>query len=622
MTKRNKILAISSSFLMLSSLAACGVSATPKDNILLEFSDESVVVKADDVFNKYLNSKDGVEAAYEEINNAVARYTIYNSNYDAKRSELIAEAKADVDDVKADAESKADTNKTSYEDELKTLLKSHGAEDLKELQIIFENQKFRSYLQEDFYDKFIDQLKIGGNITDNIQVDSYINDILPYHVKHILVKVSASSSNYTTSTITESEATKLVNVINTLGTNTVTNFGVKAKNLSDDTASANDYGDLGLMSINTSYVNEFKLGIYTYDTLFNSEINLSDGDVENKVNNFLLNDDEDTAEYKEYLEEHGLNFIPSGITGQLDAVKDVTLDDNNEKVNDGKDQYYPRNVLWNKFLNKHEVSFIEYADVVIENDEYVAKPINVTDADLDAHGFVAGTNYAKVDFKNPDNPSVVESHYVLTDGNRENPKPILVTRAGTGDGESGYQGIHFIVVERNALKNTENGVTLDQYYTTKLPGVNGQYDDEELKGKRVYVNAFDDTQKAYQSRVDSLIQEIKEADNSIEKKINQYYFELSGATIKDQTLKNKLDIYYDADLVSEDENSHSELVSKWQEYVRVLQRQNEETASKLIPSVCAINFTKASSDEEYKDGQTYKDLYDVGGICHYVEQKA
>lgn len=639
MNKRNKILALSSSALMLLSLVSCDVTATPKENVLIEFGDGKVVVTADEVFNKYLETKEGVEAVYEQINDAVARWTMYTDSANAsKKEELISEAEAEVDDVKAEAENNAKTNKTNYDDELETLLKNNGADDLEELQVIFENKKFRSYLTDKFYDDFLEDLKEGGEIkindTDSIQVDSYINDVLPYHVKHILVKVSAGEANYTTSTISETESVELYQAINSLGYDTETSFGIKANNISDDTGSAADYGDLGIMSINTSYVNEFKLGIYAYDTLFNNDVNKS-GSTLDKVNNFLLNDDEATKDYKEYLTNHGLNFIPSGVAELLYNNRKVTLDKNNEKVNDGKEQYYPRNILWNEYLNKHEVSFIEYgkasfkdtaiagkdADFLRNNNEFINIDVP-TNPTVDADGFVLDgsktTNYKAFEFKkyNADGTeNGTEKHYILTDGNRANPKPVLVTRAGTGSGESGYQGIHFIVVERSALQDTVNDITLDEYYTTKLPDINGKI--EGLGDKRVYVNAFDDTQKAYQSRIDTLISEIKDADNSIDKKINRYYFLKSGAKVLDENLNNDLNILYDAGQVSDDEEAKSELVSKWQEYVRMLERQNNERKSeKLLPLVCAINFDKAS--ELDGDGE----LFGLGGVCHYVEQKA
>ena len=163
MNKRNKILALSSSALMLLSLVSCDVTATPKENVLIEFGDGKVVVTADEVFNKYLETKEGVEAVYEQINDAVARWTMYTDSANAsKKEELISEAEAEVDDVKAEAENNAKTNKTNYDDELETLLKNNGADDLDELQVIFENKKFRSYLTDKFYYDFLEDLKEGG----------------------------------------------------------------------------------------------------------------------------------------------------------------------------------------------------------------------------------------------------------------------------------------------------------------------------------------------------------------------------------------------------------------------------------------------------------------------------
>lgn len=194
MIKRKKILALSSSCLMLFSLVSCDVTATEKDHVLIEFSDGSVEVTADEVFDRYMNTKDGVEAAYSQINDAVARYTMYNdSDVSAgKREQLISEAKAKVDDVISTAENNAKTNKTSYDDELEKLLDENKADDLEELQIIFENQNFRTYLQDKFYDDFIDNLKVGGDIKINddetLKVDSYIDDIFALPCKTYIGK--------------------------------------------------------------------------------------------------------------------------------------------------------------------------------------------------------------------------------------------------------------------------------------------------------------------------------------------------------------------------------------------------------------------------------------------------
>lgn len=635
MMKKRKILGLSAACIMLMSLTSCEVKASSKEGYVLTFDlDKSgnLTITADEVFKRYMETKEGVEAAYNQINNAVTRHLAYNSELipEAERSELINEAKASVDDVKTQAQNNANSNKTSYDDELEKLLKSNNAENLTELQVVFENTNFKTYLENKFYDDFLDELKEGGEIKVNsensIEVDSYVNDILPYHVKHILVKVSASATDYTTSTITESESIKLASTIKTLGTDTNYTFGVKAQQMSEDSGSASTYGDLGIMSINTSYVNEFKLGIYSYETLFNSSVNKSDESTLNKLNKFLLNDDDETKDYKSYLTQRGINFIPSGIADVLTNYAKDIRDGSGEKVNDGQESYYPRNVIWNKYLNKHEVSFIEYATCTINSD--VTYSENLTDDDVIAtnvvsnptvgsDGFVevegSKTNYYPITFNNPTTGNT-ETHYVLTDGDRTNPKPILVTRAGSGssdDDSSGYQGIHFIVVERSALdEKGSNDTTLSQYYTTTLPDENGKI--SGLGDKRVYVNTFNATQKDYLSRVNTLKSEIKQADNSIDKKINLYYFELSGAKIIDSDLKKKIDRYIDADSVQDDKDSKTELVKAWESYYNTLTREQDERSSKLIPLICAVKFNTAST--------TDKDLFE-SGVCHYVSQK-
>lgn len=633
MMKRRKILGLSASCLMLLSLTSCDVKASSKEGYVLTIKENNgeLTITADEVFKRYMETKEGVEAAYNQINNAVVRHLAYYGDVipEAERSELIAQAEASVDDVKKQAQNNADTNKTSYDDELETLLKSNNAENLKELQVVFEDQNFKSYLENKFYDDFLENLKEGGKIkvndNESIEVDSYINDILPYHVKHLLVKVSASATDYTTSTISEAESIKLSSAITTLGTDTTYSFGIKAQQMSDDSGSASTYGDLGIMSINTSYVNEFKLGIYTYETLFNNSVDKTDETTLNKLNKFLLNDDEETSNYKDYLENKGINFIPSGIADVLSEYAKDTRDASGEDVNDGNESYYPRNIIWNKYLNKHEVSFIELASCDVDEtmsydenttDDDVIKvekitPDNASNAKVGDFAVVDGvkTNYVLIQFNGD-----TEQHWILTDGDSTNPKPILVTRAGTSsssDDSSGYQGIHFIVVERSALDDKgSNDTTLSQYYTTTLPDENGEI--AGLNGKRVYVNTFNATQKDYLSRVNTLKSEIKAADNSIDKKINMYYFELSGAKIIDNDLKKKIDKYIDADSVQDDKDSKSTLVEAWESYYNTLTRESDERNSKLIPLICAIKFNTAST--------TDKELFE-SGVCHYVAQK-
>ena len=83
------------------------------------------------------------------------------------------------------------------------------------------------------------------------------------------MKVSAAGSDLYNGRITEAEAKKLYAVANRLAIQrNGETFGEVAREMSED-GSKEQFGDLGIMSKATSFVNEFKLGIYAYDSVFN-----------------------------------------------------------------------------------------------------------------------------------------------------------------------------------------------------------------------------------------------------------------------------------------------------------------------------------------------------------------
>ena len=80
--------------------------------------------------------------------------------------------------------------------------------------------------------------------------NGYLIDKMPYHVRHILVKVTAANNDLTEGTISEANATKIGTVIEELAgavSGARQNFGAIALGSSDDTSSGALYGDLGVM---------------------------------------------------------------------------------------------------------------------------------------------------------------------------------------------------------------------------------------------------------------------------------------------------------------------------------------------------------------------------------------
>ena len=105
-------------------------------------------------------------------------------------------------------------------------------------------------------------------------------------------------------------------------------------------------------------------------------------------------------------------------------------------------KYLPRNVIFNQYLNDHALGVIRKGDSTISSDRFQ---------------WVSGLSANTTD----------EAEKILCD---EAGRPILVTRAGTGSGEEGYQGIHLIVIQKSPFVQegeTDLLESLTSYYDTK-----------------------------------------------------------------------------------------------------------------------------------------------------------
>lgn len=217
----------------------------------------------EDLFGQLATSNaTGVAAYYNAISEVIVRNA--TRSY-AESTELKKAVDASVDQLKEEAHNNADANGTSYKKEWNAILENKGVESEKELIEQLTYNELQSHLQDEYYDLNSDEL-----------LEDYLNEMLPYHVRHILVKVSASAGTLARGTITQSEALKLASVVRRManlnedGTvkKTTETFGEVAFQASEDTGSASLYGNLDVMTTSTSFVNEFKLGIYAYESLF------------------------------------------------------------------------------------------------------------------------------------------------------------------------------------------------------------------------------------------------------------------------------------------------------------------------------------------------------------------
>ncbi len=563
------------SMVSLMTLASCGEPLKESDEgyVMTITSPNGTEIKytADDLFQDYKGNATGVARFYEAVVEVIIRNEMNQPDNAGQLAEINQKAENRVDGVKETAKSNADTNKSKYKDELEKLLGSYNVEELDELKDKFAYELMKEKVQENFYDDNKDEMLSGSN-----DYTGYLDSKLPYHVKHILVKVSDASTELYNGNISEQEARNITSVIKRLAIrqNNET-FGDVAREASEDSGSAANFGDLGIMSKSTGFVNEFKLGVYAYDALYNQH-------PEAVANAAKLSVPTDVSAYLTTL---GLGEIPYEAALKIETFASVTKDASGDRVNEGDSKYFPRNVYFNKFFNKHNVSIITPTKV---------------NGDADA-GYEALTGFQAV--------TELGGKKALVD---EDGKVILAVRAGTGSGDSGYQGIHFIVVERSALIENANSITLEDYYTTEIPGTSTFPKDGSNNELITYVNFMKTTTKIYKERSETITNEIKQFDTMLQARIFEKLSAAQAVTFVDNELEAAILNYIDVTRASNAFSEELNYDENWRTYIRYLEYQDWQR-QRLVPEVCAEKFATSDTAPEY---QAIDINTGVKGVCY------
>ena len=545
-----------------------------EDQVILTIGDKKIT--ADELLSEFKDSNSTSVAAFY---NAISEVLIRNATKTyAASSELQTQVDTEIERFKEKAHDSAKSNGTSYKEELNNALASEGVEDLDEYREHYVFTKLQEHLTDKYYD---DQIKNALSLGDDSEnpyglLGSYINQVIPYHVRHILVNVSASGSSIYDPEISETEAVNLSTVIRRIanvnkdGTEKTTKetFGQVAYDASDDDTSAKQYGDLGIMSTKTSFVNEFKLGIYAYESLY---ANTSAP----RVSSFL--DEKNTysipSDAKSYIttrsevikneanedvtrRTNGIGYIPFAYTQKLEEVSNVTTDVNGKLVNDGDATYYPRNIYFTNFFNDHGINVIT----------------NTTEVG----------NFKKI-------PGLFNDQPVLcADGDTN--KVVLVTRAG-----SSYQGVHFMVIEKSGISDTlENQV---KYYDNRTASQLTKDGDEALIGSTFVTYLSSSTSETQKSRAESIETEVKGFDSMLDARIFEHYLGYSdpangieAVTIADERLKNSIQEYIETTRAKYDMTAVSSNEDAWESYLDTLTVQ-DEYASRKVSLICAGKFS-------------------------------
>ena len=589
--KKNKLtLGLVSSLVGVLALTACNSSVTSnKDNIVsfVGYDGSEIGIVTDEAYKEYLKTPSGISKFYEAIMETLIRYefkTEGSSLYgNTKKSyaEIEQDAKRKVQSAKDEAKKAAKDNGTSYDEEWESKLESEGVEDAKELleKYIYAGEKEQA---EDWYfennkaqltKEYIGVLKNGAT------AEGKVSAMFPYHIRHILVSVSAGASDFTRSTISEDESLKLVSVVNALKDGKL-DFGTIAKELSADTGSAAKYGDVGIMTTETSFVNEFKLGIYAYDAALSGKTNtvISEGlGLNGKFHNTTVG---------AQIANVGLTEVPFDVFNKINEYKSTTTSDAGFKVNGGNESYYPRNIYWNTYVNFHN-------PFVITN--------TLVNGSVD--GTLKTAETGKCGFRTIAN--VANGKQVLTD---ENGNPIIGVRS--------EHGIHFMIMEKSVFDFNDTLVSLEDYYTTLTPNEDGY---PVTNGGQTYVTYIKTAdQSTLNERAEEVENAIKTFDSTYSYRLFEYFVDSAELQFlgEDGIFAKEAIVNYIETTRNVNNYEDGQALNKaWRTYLELIEQQTYERTrpNGLIAEQCAIGFKNAHKANGERQGD-----FKEGGLCYYA----
>lgn len=661
MKKGKRSLTLALSLLSIASLTACDDDYKYPKNKWEEGKIVNVGGKNytfEQIYKLLDNTKGSAQAYYNVAKNVLAQLV-------TKRTDaMLATVDSKMNELKNTWKTNARTNRTSYKEEMEKTLDSESVDDIDELRNKYIAQAQNDENSTAYYNINADgttdksyKFYISEEMTKN-----YVKEQAPYHVSHILIKVDASSDGegLWNGKISSDDAKQIGNVARMLASND--SFGSIALIASDDEGSAKQYGELFTstdgseqvaMEKTTSYINEFKLGLYAYDTFLNpntksnAEVrtslrvpgdNVATSAVKDTIKNVLIGSN---AEEGKTSKAFGIPLSVALTMGYVAETEKNMVD--NTKVDYAQETQYPRNVLFNNYFNYHGVNFMyddsdEYDEKFLAEAKEVAavagidssawtKPSDIKDIDK-LKGKYAEYEYVKgqLDKINPAkfqtipgvsenlveytyNSSKDRSEYTAIAGSKkilvekdDAKNPVIIVRGGS----SSYQGIHFIVVNNDPFENAENKY---QYYRTNIPSASEsdktKADSDSYNGNASFINFVTtdvNSNTTYNTRRDALYKSIKKANSNIEFNLyesNKAAFK-SAYNVDFDTLlgdySKLVNRYIDTTRDSSQVSANDSLDESWETYIRQLSIQEDVSPRGIVPQVCISAFEGGNFD--------------------------
>ena len=677
MIRRKKSIYLAVLALSAVSLSGCGEVSNNSEGYVLtsEYNGIKLDINTNDIIERYIseNRNEHAAALYDALNEVVIRMAFEEGG-------VLADFKSTVEREATEAVNKKkdeiDEGDQTWDEFLEGEIPGDDLTTEQREQEFFLDQEYtamKTTVDEQYFDRFSDY-KRDANADDAALQDEYnllygtngyIQKKVPYDIRHILIQVDASDDyGYSRGHISATNIEDMYRVFEALiGGN---DFADVANSYTDDTGNDGDNGKNGgeyLMDNAESFVNEFKLGVYTYDLLINNQYNRegmspADGAIyDEKYSNLHI---PESAE--EGLTGFGVTYIPYEVIQKLYDVRNVTTA-NGVSVYDGNEDYLPRNIYFNKYFQNRNIAFVTNermltteeligeetvpsdwssynaeGNAMLTRKDAVSGETVFSDIDDTGHYETAGSGqtYERVADNKLFQPLTINgvTKNVLCDTNGN---PIMVFR-----NQESSSGIHLIVIERSAFDTTGATEkepwksTIEEYYAPVSPKdtdsfVNGRpdwniddfpsYTDGEVTvPKKTYVQTevikadsdVNDTVSNYTARVTTLSDEIKGTIDTYDT-----YFWLNPGKytlnkIANSDVQAMVNTYIEKEINATEESSAKTLEDSWINYLNSIRQQTRERQYMLLPEILATEF---GNPDLYKEGAPGYNAayYDVSG---------